>query len=350
MRVGVIGAGMISEIYLKNMIYRFDNLEVIAIASLHGTNAAKRAEQFGITACSVDELIADPQIEMVVVLTPVGSHYELIKKALLAGKHVYTEKTLTDNSETAKELLDLAKEKKVYLGSAPDTFMGSAFEAAKEAIDSGRLGTIHSFMISVNRNNDLLQTYYPFLREPGAGCLFDYGVYQLTVLTSLLGEVSKVGSIVGTPYKKHINIDPKSPIYGTEMDTPNESQVSAVIQMKNGIIGTFHMDHDSNTCDESLFVIYGTKGILYLPDTNAFGGEVRFLENRLDWTPVEPVALEQTSSYSDNCRGIGPSDMAAAIEKGIPNRASGKGAYHVLKVLEAMLSCGEEGKFVSIEA
>lgn len=118
-------------------------------------------------------------------------HYELIKKALLAGKHVYTEKTMTDEVNKAKELVELAEEKGLYLGSAPDTFLGAALQTARRAIDDGILGEIHSFAISANRNNDLLLSVFSFLRQPGGGILYDYGVYYLTALTSLFGSVKR---------------------------------------------------------------------------------------------------------------------------------------------------------------
>ena len=155
MRVGVIGAGAISDIYLQNMIHRFDQLEVVSVAAKHRENARKKAAQYGLEDCTVEEMLADPRIEMVVILTPVGTHYDLIKAALLAGKHVYTEKTITDDLAQAEELLALSEEKQLYLGSAPDTFLGAAWQTAKAVIDEGRLGEIHSFAITANRNNDI---------------------------------------------------------------------------------------------------------------------------------------------------------------------------------------------------
>lgn len=347
--VGIIGAGAISDIYIKNMIEEFDQLRVIAIAANHIDNAKKKAEEFGIEACTVEELLADPRIDMMVNLTPVGAHYELIRAALLAGKHVYTEKTLTEDVKTARELLDLAEERHLYLGVAPDTFLGAAWQTARAAIEDGMLGKIHSFAISANRNNDVLLSLFSFLRQPGAGILFDYGVYYLTALVSLLGPVARVGGIVGSPYPTHKNILPASPDYGKIMDTPNESQVSAVIRLKNGICGTLHMDADCNTKDEAYFAIYGTEGILYLTDPNQFGGAVRFLPNSPDYlNGAEPVTLRSVSKYEDNSRGIGPAEMADAILEGRSNRTSKEMAYHVLEVLSGILSGGEEGSFVDI--
>ena len=133
MRVGVVGCGAISDIYLTNMIHNFENLEVAACCAGHLEHAKKKAEQYGIKGCTYEEILADPSIEMVVILTPAPTHEGLIRQALEAGKHVYTEKTMTLAPETAAKLIELAEEKHLYLGSAPDTFLGSALQTARKA-------------------------------------------------------------------------------------------------------------------------------------------------------------------------------------------------------------------------
>ena len=356
MKVGVVGAGVISEVYLKNMTGKYKNLEVLAVADLNMENAKKRAEQFQIAACTVDEIMSNPDVEMIVNLTPVGAHYSVIRQALNAGKHVYTEKTIADTTEHAAELLALAEEQGLYLGAAPDTFMGSAIQAAKAAIDDGLLGEIHSFAISANRNNDLLTSLYPFLRKPGTGILLDYGVYYVTALASILGPVARISGFTAAPYRQRVNIMPMSPEFGQLIDTPNESQVSAIFQLKNGISGTFHIDAESNTLDEAYFAIYGKKGILYLSDPNQFGGEVKFLPNAMDPRhPAQPVTLWSCTPYGNDgdllgARGIGPAEMAEAISENRPSRASKEMAFHVLEVLEAIHKSNETGAFVQIRS
>ena len=145
MRVGVVGCGAISDIYLTNMIHNFENLEVAACCAGHLEHAKKKAEQYGIKGCTYEEILADPSIEMVVILTPAPTHEGLIRQALEAGKHVYTEKTMTLAPETAAKLIGLAEEKHLYLGSAPDTFLGSALQTARKAIDDGLIGEVTSF-------------------------------------------------------------------------------------------------------------------------------------------------------------------------------------------------------------
>lgn len=350
MRVGVIGAGAISDIYLKNMTSdAFPQLKVRAISANHLEHAQKKAQKYGIDACTTEELLARDDIDMVVILTPVGSHYGLIKQALEAGKHVYTEKTITDDPAKAKELLALADEEGLYLASAPDTFLGEAWQTAKGAIDDGLIGVIHSFAISGNRNNDFLTSIFAFLRQPGAGILYDYGVYYLTALVSLLGPVERVAGITSTPVSERTDIFPMSPTFGQTIETPNESEVSAILKLRSGVTGTLHIDAESAMADQAYFTIYGTKGILYLTDPNQFQGTVKYLPASGDpRNPQPPITLNKTAVSLENARGCGPADLADAIFEGRPPRASKEMAYHVLEVLTAIRDGGENGSFVDI--
>lgn len=347
--VGVVGAGIISEIYLENMIHHFSILQVDAIAAAHPESAKKRADQFGIRACSVAELLQDPSIELIVNLTPNCVHYDIIKAALLAGKHVYTEKTMTDDIKKAAELVALAKEKYLYLGAAPDTFLGASLQTARKVVDDGILGDITSFAVSANRDNNYLTSLFSFLRMPGGGVVFDYAVYYMTALISILGPAKRTASIVRTPYPTHVNIIKDHPMYQKEMDTPNESIVSAIIELKNGVSGTFQINNESVLADQAFFAIYGTKGILYLCDPNQFGGQVRLLKQNFGFDKApEEVFLPNTHRYSSNSRGLGPAEMAYAIRAGKTNRANSDLAFHVMDVLNALLVGSHAGSFETI--
>ena len=344
--VGIVGAGVISEIYLQNLTSKFDNLYVKSICDMSAKKAQARAEAFHIATVTKEEMLSDPEIDIIINLTPVFAHYDVIKEALLHGKHVYTEKTITDDIEKSAELLAIAKEKHLYLGAAPDTFLGAALQTARAAIDAGIVGEINSFAISGNRCNDILLSLFDFLRKPGGGVLLDYAVYYVTALVSLLGPVARVGSIVRSPYPTHKNIIPGHPLHGQQMDTPNESQVCAIIQMENGITGTLHIDADTVMDDKAYFTLYGTKGMLYLTDPNQFGGAVKFLPRlNMSGGQVEPVTLSDINKFSENARGIGPSDMAEAIMNRTAFRPNATLAYHVHEVLDAMLQNGTDGGF-----
>ena len=345
--VGVVGAGIISDIYLHNMTGKFENLHVKSVSARSLNKAQEKAVRYNLSVCSVEDMMADPEIEMIVNLTPVGAHEEIIRKALDAGKHVYTEKTMTDSFQTAAELCKLADQKGLRLGCAPDTFLGASLQSARRALDLGMLGDITGFAATVNRNNDILLSLFPIGRFPGAGICMDFGVYYVTALVSLLGPVSDVAAFVRSPYQKHRNVIPDSPEYGQWFDSPNESEVSAIIRMRSGITGTIHLNADSNTREQANFVILGTKGILYLSDPNAFGGTVRFLPNIPDFNaPGVFEELPPGNQFCENERGLGPSEMASAILRSEPAfRTSKELGLHVLEVLQGMLTSGKNGSF-----
>ena len=347
--VGVVGAGAISDIYLRNMTSRFPFLNVVSICSAHMDSAREKAAQYHLAPCTLEEMLEDPGIDMIVNLTPVGEHEKIIRAALMHGKHVYTEKTMTDSPEKAAELSRLAEQRGLRIGCAPDTFLGSALQTARKAVDDGLLGEIHSFSISATRRNDLLLSLFSFLREPGAGILYDYAVYYLTALVSILGPVARTAAIVSAPYPTHTGIIPGRKDFGKAFSSPNESQVSAILQLKSGVTGTLHIDADSYSSDEAFFSIYGTRGILRLTDPNQFGGEVRFLQTAdISWQCPEAVVLPPVSDLSDNCRGIGPCEMAHAILTGKPHRTGPALACHVLDVLTALRDAG--GAFCDISS
>ena len=181
-RVGVVGSGMISQIYLQNMTRRFKILEVGGVCSAHFENAKRRADEFGLPATSFDGLLADESIDMIVNLTPAPAHEAIIRRALEAGKHVYTEKVMTTSHESARALADLAAGKGLWLGSAPDTFLGAALQTARRAIDDGLIGEVTSFAFAANRDNCFLSSFFRFLNLPFGGVAYDYSVYYLTAL------------------------------------------------------------------------------------------------------------------------------------------------------------------------
>ena len=236
----------------------------------------------------------------------------------------------------------MAKEKGLRLASAPETFLGSALQTARKAIDEGICGEITSFHITANRDLTVLAGLFHFLRQPGGGICQDYGVYYLTALVSLLGGVKQVYAVTGNHAEKRVNPVPFSPEYGKEYVYANEAQVSALITLQSGVTGTFALNGDSAMQDQAYFTVHGTKGILQLSDANAFGGEIRFLENhpqKCEWKVLEPV-----SDLSDNCRGIGPADLAYAIIHDVPHYASAQLACHVLDSIGTILKSGSSGQ------
>lgn len=345
-KTAVVGCGAISSVYLNNMINCFKNIEVVACCARRLENAQKRALEFGICAHTYDEILKDPTIELIVILTPAPTHYELIRQALEAGKHVYTEKTMTINLETAKELMQIANQKGLYLGAAPDTFLGSALQMARRVLEEGRIGEITSFTANANRNLNYLAGLFKFLRMPGGGITYDYGVYYLTALISLLGPAERVCAKVKNRKTVRINECSKSPEYGQEFVYTNESQVTAILEMESGIMGSFQLNGDSIQEEIAIFYIYGTKGILKLTDPNQFGGKIEILSD----DGLGNKVLENHLPYCKNSRGVGVSEMADAIIHERENLASKELAYHVLDIIEQMGRSSETESFCKIES
>lgn len=349
-KVGVIGSGRISEEYLRNMTSLFTNLEVVACSASHLENAQKRAAQFGIEARTNEDIFADPAIDMVVVLVPAPAHAALIEQALKAGKHVYTEKTMTTALKDARHLLELAAKKRLYLGSAPDTFLGAAYQTARKAIDDGLIGDPISFSMNINRNLDFMASLFDFLRLPGGGFAYDYGVYYLTALVALLGPVDNLFSVVKNKAPVRTNCVPGHPDFGKAYNYENESQIYALVNLENGITGTVSMDGDSALQDLAYFYIYGSKGVLKLTCANDFGGDVVLIPSSFDPEESKPQVLPNCSPFTQNNRGIGPAEMADAFFQGIPNRASGEMAYHVLDIIETLMRSSDAGKPLQVES
>ncbi|MCR5468834.1 MAG: Gfo/Idh/MocA family oxidoreductase [Lachnospiraceae bacterium] len=349
-KVGVIGCGRISEQYLTNMTKFYKNIEVVGCSDANIENAKKRAEQFGIKAMTNEELLADPAIDIVVVLVPTPIHATLIEQALKAGKNVYTEKTMTATLEEAEKVMKLADEKGLYFGAAPDTFMGAAYQTARKAIDDGLIGEPISFSMNINRNLDFMASLFEFLRLPGGGFAYDYGVYYLTAMVALFGPAKDIYSVVKNKAVDRINCAPMSPDFGKPYKYDNESQIYALVNMENGMTGTISMNGDSNLMDDPFFLVYGTKGILKLSCANDFGGEVEYRPSPTDWTPAPAEILKNNSPIVGEHRGIGPAEMALSIEAGKKNRASKEMAYHVLDIISQMMKSSETKQVIEIKS
>ena len=344
-KTAVVGCGKISDIYFQNMIEKYETLEVVACCARGMESAVRQGTRYGVKPCTFEEILADRDVEMLVILTPAPTHYDLIKQGLLAGKHVYTEKPIATTVEEATELLRLATERGLYLGAAPETFLGSAVQTARKAIDDGLIGEVTSFHVTANRDLSFLASFFRFLRMPYGGICYDYGVYYLTALVSLLGPMQQVFGVVKNRSRIRVNSLPQSPEYGQEYIYDNESQTDAILTTESGVTGTFALNGDSIPVDLGAFTIYGTKGVLRLGDANQFGGEIQLIPHdlRAIHEGVKPVTLEPVNDLNENARGIGPADMARAIREGGQARTSKELACHVLDIVEQIMKSSETG-------
>lgn len=329
-KVGIIGCGNISDIYLKNCAETFKILEVAAVADLIPERAQAKAEKYGIMkACTPEELLADPEIEMVINLTIPKAHAEVCIAALEAGKHVYVEKPLSITREDAKKIIDKAKEMGLLVGCAPDTFLGGGIQTCIKLINDGWIGkpvAATAFMTCHGH-----ESWHPdpeFYYKKGGGPMLDMGPYYLTALVSMLGPVKRVtGSTKITYPERTITSQPK---FGTQIEVEVPTHIAGVIDFQSGAVGTIITSFDVWSAELPRIEIYGSTGSLSVPDPNTFGGPVRVRRaGQNQWMEV-PL----THNYSENSRGLGAADMAYAILNGRNNRASGELAYHVLDIMQ----------------
>ncbi|MGO8672121.1 MAG: Gfo/Idh/MocA family protein [Capsulimonadaceae bacterium] len=332
MRVGVVGCGVISDIYLASPA-RFRALKIVACADLDPSRAHDRAQKYNVPrVLTVEQLLADPDIDAVLNLTVPSAHFSVSLSALESGKHVYVEKPLSLLQEEAVQLLLAASRRNLRVGCAPDTFLGAGLQTCRKLIDDGVIGRpVAAAGHMLGHGPERWHPDPEFFYKPGAGPLFDMGPYYLTAMVALLGPIVSVTASAGISFpQREIGAGPKSGEFIT-VETP--THVAGVLEFARGAIGTLTTSFDVWAAEAPRLEIYGSEGTISVPDPNTFGGPVRLrLRNEKDWHEA-PL----THGYADDSRGIGLADMALAVSTGRPHRASGELAGHVLEAMHAFL-------------
>ena len=344
-RAGIIGCGTISGIYLQNGRV-FDGYEIVACADILVERAKARAAEHNIPkACSVEELLADPDIELVINLTIPRAHAAVGLAALRAGKSVYHEKPLAVTRADGKALLDLAAEKRLLVGCAPDTFLGGGLQTCRALIDDGAIGQpVAATAFFMSHGPERWHPDPDFYYQPGAGPLFDMGPYYLTALIALLGPVRSVVSGARASFRERtVGSGPKE---GETIQVDTPTHVTGVVQFASGALATLITSFDVWHSHLPRIEIHGSEGALSVPDPNTFRGPV--LLRRAgddDWREM-PIG----HGYTENSRGIGVADMGHALRHNRPHRASGQLAYHVLDTMESLLESARLRRFVRVNS
>lgn len=364
--IGIIGIGDISDVYIRNLQKYTEDVVVLGCASRGLEKAKAKAEIYGIPRyyASGDELIADPDIDVILNLTIPEAHYRYNKKALEAGKHVYSEKPLASTFAKGKELLKIAEERGLYIGCAPDTFMGGRLQTYKKLMNNGTLGKVFGATItSVGHGGEWFHPNPDFFYQPGAGPLYDIGPYYITALLSMLGPVRRINAMCTTAEDERVIESAPRGGEVIRVSPEVDTHVIANLEFKCGTIATVIMSFDVWDSELPRMEIYGTRGTLTMqePDPcdgpNLFGGDVllRTRDNyrwkelprnpediHKPWLKV-PVTHDHNSvSHAENSRGIGLVDMVRAINEKREARASGAMALHSLEVMEGMICAARE--------
>ena len=345
-KTAVVGCGTISDIYMTNMTNgKFEILELVACSDMMTQRMEEQAAKYGCKAMTLDEICADPEIEMVLDLTPPGAHYSINKQCLLAGKHVFSEKMIASELWQGKELVELAEEKKLRLGVAPDTFLGASVQTAKYIVESGLIGTPLSCRASVSRNYGIFGEILPHLCKKGGGIALDMGGYYLTALAAILGPAQSIGAFAATHEPVRTNSRVGSPMMGQQYELEVPNVLAATIRYENGVLGTLHMNSETVVDEKSCLEICGTDGILSMGNPNRFGDPVILKRHKRP-----EVEFPLTHGFDANSRGLGAAEMGWAIRAGRPHRAEKEMAYHVFEMIHGILISARSGEFYRMES
>jgi len=340
--IGLIGCGNISAAYLK-AAQRFPILDIKAVADMRSEAAEKRGAEFGLPWMRVDQLLKRDDIEIVINLTVPLAHTDVSLAVLNAGKHVHSEKPLGVNVAEARKVMDLAAQKGLRVGCAPDTFLGGGHQTARKLIDDGAIGTPVAgsafFMCPGHERWHPAPGFY-YLR--GGGPMLDMGPYYITDLVQLLGPVASVMGSTARP--KSERLVTSEPMKGKLIPVEVATHVAGTLEFESGALVSVAMSFDVLNHRHAPIEIYGDSGSMLVPEPNRFGGEVQVAKTGGEW---ESVRL--THGHVDGeFRSIGVADMATAIVTSRPHRASGALAFHVLEVMEAFQTSSDEGRRVKI--
>lgn len=337
-KIGIIGCGNICAQYFQWLAI-FPTVKIEACADLDLSRAQAKATEHGIRALTVEQLLADLEIEIVVNLTIPKAHAEVNQAILAAGKHAYTEKPFALDLEEGLHVIDVAKKAGLRVGCAPDTFLGGGLQTCRKLIDEGAIGKV--IAATGNYRTHGPERWHPdpsFVYHKGGGPMLDMGPYYLTALVNFLGPIRRVSGsarasfperIIGSGTKKDARIQVEVPTH-----------YSGVFDFANGAIAVINVSFDIWIQHQPFLEVYGTEGTLNVPDPNFFGGTVRLLRGgEKDW---EEIPLTHSPDVG---RGFGVADMAQAIATNRPHRVSGDLALHVLEAMLAVERASESNSY-----
>ncbi len=354
-KLGIVGCGVISDAYL-NGAGRSKLVAVKACSDLVPAVAAAKAADYGLAAVGIEQMLADPEIEIVINLTVPLAHAEVSLRAVEGGKHVYSEKPIATTLAEGRELTAAARAKGVRLGSAPDTFLGASHQAVRRALDAGRIGRVVAGSACFATHG--MEAWHPnpsFFYKRGGGPVLDIGPYPVTQLVNLLGPVESV--VAQTSRAAATRTVTSEPRRGEVIEVEVPTTVNGALAFANGANIGLTVSWDIWKHTRVPIELYGTEGTLLNPDPNFFGGTPRLSEQNGDWQDLTidahpfgaPNRKLRSGAMVSDYRIIGVLDMAQAIAEGRPHRANGDLALHVLEVLAALERASVEGRRIRIE-
>ena len=335
--LGIVGVGNIFPAYLRTL-QRSRQFRIVGVADGGtGASAQQRAQEFGLQAMPLDALLGS-EADVILSLTPPLAHHAIGLRVLQAGKHFYTEKPLAATFAQGQELVALAAQQQLRLGSAPDTFFGAAAQTVRALVDGGTVGRIrHGTAHFMAHGPDEWHPNPAFFYQPGAGPLLDVGVYYLTHLVHHLGPVAEVS---GTAHTTHtLRSIATGPNAGKTLRVEVPTHIVTQLAFASGAQVVLTSSFDVWKHAHQPMEFYGEEGSILLPDPNRFGGTVKSAHREGPW-----VRATGKRPYTTNMRGLGLIDMAQALQAHRPHRCSAELALHVLEVMERALDAARTGQ------
>ena len=355
LRVGLIGCGNISDIYLTNAKL-FRDIVFTACADLNPEAAARQAKRYKIAARPAKDLLASQDVDIVLNLTIPEVHAEISLAALAAGKHVYTEKPLATTIADGVKVMEQARAKGLRVGAAPDTVLGASIQEARRLIDAGGIGRPLSGTAAFMSHG--MEHWHPnpgFFFRPGGGPVLDMGPYYISTLVTLLGPVASVMASGQSGFAERIVTAKNSPVLGEAIKVETPTSLQALLQFQSGAQVAFLASWDVWKHGMLPLELHGAEASLRVPDPNWFGGDLRLATGRGAWKRIKTEAqflgrpnYPAAEPLHANYRGLGLADMARAIKDNRPHRANGDVGLHVLAVMLGILEAADKGRRISI--
>jgi predicted dehydrogenase len=355
MRIGLVGCGNISDIYLTNA-QLFKDIEFVAVSSRNVESAKRTGERYELEVRSIDRLVTSDDVDIVLNLTTPRVHAAISLAAIEAGKHVYTEKPLATSLAEGKGIAAAAAVKGLRVGCAPDTVLGSGIQTARAAIDREAIGKPLIGMASVLSHG--MEAWHPnpaSFYQHGGGPVFDLGPYYITALVTLLGPIVSVSAVGQKGSRRRTITAEHSPFRGEAVAVDVLTSVQALLDFASGVQVTFTASWDVWRHSLPPIELHGTDGSMRLGDPDTFGGVIATATGQSDWLETDtasntfgrknwPIENPQFANY----RGLGLAEMARAIIEGRPHRASVEVSLHTLAVMSAIVESAEQRNSIDV--
>lgn len=347
LRVGVIGCGNICRQYFTNA-RNYPQLQIVACADLDPARAQAAAQEHAVPKAhpSVAALLADPEVDLALNLTIPAVHAEVSLAALRAGKHVWTEKPLAVTRDSGRQVVAEALQRKLRLGGAPDTFLGSAQQTARQALDRGLIGKpVAATAYMMGPGHERWHPNPSFFYQPGGGPMFDMGPYYLTALINLFGPIRRLTSFASITRPQRLISS--EPFKGQTIDVKTPDHITGALEFDNGVIvtiitsfATWHATYEA----KHPITVYGEEGSMKVADPNVFDSTT-LVRGKADaeWRelPIEHAA---------GCgRSIGMADLAQGLRHNRPHRGNAELILGVLDAMQGFLDSSASGSAYTLQ-